>query len=209
MTPYILPFMLYVALSTIGTQFEYGNFVMYPLKTIVVGYSLYHFRKTYIELNTSQTIAQIAISIIVGMIVFLIWIGPEGLYPLIGSSSFNPFLLPQKWMIYGSIFFRIAGASLIVPVFEELFWRSFLIRWIINQDFTQVAIGKFSALSFGLTVLFFGLEHDRWLVGIFAGIVYNLLLYYFKNVRLCVISHAVTNFCLGLYVLHTGQWSYW
>ncbi|MBN2010265.1 CAAX prenyl protease-related protein [candidate division KSB1 bacterium] len=209
MLPYLLPFMLYIGLSILGGYFNYGPFILYPVKTIIVGFSLYYFRNTYVELKSKYTLHQLSVSIAVGILVFIVWILPEGRYPTLGTSSFDPFVLPQNWMIFGSIFFRILGASIIVPLFEELFWRSFLIRWIINQDFKTIAIGTFTWLSFGLTSLFFGLEHHRWLVGILAGIIYNLLLYKYKNIRLCVISHGVTNFILGIYVLITGQWSYW
>ena len=102
-----------------------------------------------------------------------------------------------------------AGAALVVPIFEELFWRSFLIRWIIDQDFKKVAIGQFTWISFVATVLLFGLEHNRWLVGLAAGAVYNGLLYQQKNLWPCIIAHAVTNLVLGIYVLQTGQWGFW
>ena len=85
----------------------------------------------------------------------------------------------------------------------------FLIRWIINQDFKKVPIAQFTWLSFLLIVIFFGIEHHRWLVGMAAGAIYNGLLYRHKNLWSCIIAHAITNLALGVYVLITQQWGFW
>ena len=209
MLPYILPFAIYIMLSLIGGSFEYGTFIMYPIKTIAVALSLYFFRNVYSELKVTFTLRQLFLSIGIGIVVFIVWILPEGMYPVLGTSSFNPYGIDNSIFIYISIAFRITGAVLIVPVFEELFWRSFLIRWIAHPDFRKIEIGLYTLPSFLITVLFFGAEHHRWLVGLMAGIIYNLLLYHTKNIRLCIIAHAITNLCLSIYVLITSQWSYW
>jgi len=209
MLPYIIPFAFFIGLSYLGSQFESGIYYMYPVKTIVVGVSLFIFRKNYIELYQKIKLKSIIIAFFIGILVFIIWILPEGLYPTLGTSQFNPYLFENKSWIVFLIIFRLIGAVIVVPIFEELFWRSFLIRWIINQDFKKVSIGKFTWLSFSLTVLFFGIEHHRWLVGFIAGAVYNGLLYREKNIVPCIIAHGVTNLILGIYVLVTQQWGYW
>ena len=209
MAPYIMPFALFIGLSYLGTLFENGVYYMYPIKTIVVGISLFYYRKHYQELYQKPNFKSVNIAIFVGILVFIIWVLPEGFYPKIGSSEFNPYRFENQAFISFLIVFRLIGAAIVVPIFEELFWRSFLIRWIINQDFKTVALGKFTWLSFGLTVLFFGLEHDRWLVGMAAGAIYNGLLYKEKNIMSCIIAHGVTNLILGGYVLMTRQWGFW
>jgi CAAX prenyl protease-like protein len=209
MLPYMMPFALFIGLSYLGTLFENGIYYMYPIKTIIVGMSLFYYRKHYSELYQKINFKSITIAIFVGVLVFIIWVLPEGFYPTIGASEFNPYRFESQSFIIFLIAFRIIGASVVVPVFEELFWRSFLIRWIVNQDFKKVPLGKFTWFSFGLTVLFFGLEHDRWLVGIFAGVIYNGLLYKEKNIMPCIIAHALTNLILGIYVLITQQWGFW
>jgi hypothetical protein len=92
---------------------------------------------------------------------------------------------------------------------EELFWRSFLIRYIISPDFMKMPIGHFTWLSFILTTILFGFEHNLWFAGMMAGAAYNLILYYTKSIAQCILAHAVTNFCLGFYVCYTGQWQLW
>lgn len=209
MLPYILPFALYIGLSMLGAQFENGMYFMYPVKTIAVAASLIYFRKSYVELNKKLTVSLFLISAFVGLVVFIIWVAPEGLIPTLGVSEFNPYVFENQNWTYFSIAFRLIGAALVVPVFEELFWRSFLIRWIVDQDFKKIPLGKFTWLSFVLTIIFFGFEHHRWAVGIAAGLIYNGLLYWRKDLWACIIAHGITNLALGIYVLITQQWSFW
>ncbi len=140
----------------------------------------------------------------------MIWILPEGLYPYFGTpETFDPFASIAVPWVYGWIAFRLVGATVVVPIMEEFFWRGFLIRWIINNDFRKVPIGAVSWPSFLLTTILFASEHNRWLVGLVAGVAYNLLLYRTKSLYACIVGHGVTNLALAIYVLATGEWSFW
>jgi CAAX prenyl protease-like protein len=149
------------------------------------------------------------LAIISGVAVFFIWVLPEGLYPQIGYSEFNPYKLTSGYSILFLIAFRMIGASLVVPVMEELFWRSFALRFAIRSDFQSVPLGQFSWFSFIIISILFGLEHHRWLVGIVAGLIYAGVLYQSRNLFVPILSHAITNFLLGLYVLWAQNWSFW
>ena len=149
------------------------------------------------------------LAVISGVAVFFIWVLPEGLYPQIGHSEFNPYEQASGYGVYLVIAFRLIGASLIVPIMEELFWRSFALRFAIRSDFKSIPLGHFSWFSFILISLLFGFEHHRWLVGIVAGMVSAGVLYRRKNLFDPILSHAITNFLLGLYVVSTHQWSFW
>jgi hypothetical protein len=208
-TPYVFPFALFITLSLVGQQFEPGIYIMYPIKTVAVAASLWYFRKSYTELKQKLSLLSTALAVVVGLIVFAIWILPEGYYPLLGDSEFNPYKFEKQPLVITLVVFRLIGAALVVPVFEELFWRSFVIRWIISSEFKQVPLGKFTWVSFGLTVVFFGIEHHHWLPGLFAGAIYNALLYKTKNLWPCIVAHSVTNLVLGFYVLYTRQWGFW
>ena len=43
------------------------------------------------------------------------------------------------------LFLRTLRAVVIVPIVEELFWRGWLMRWMIDNDFEQVPLGAYSA----------------------------------------------------------------
>jgi CAAX prenyl protease-like protein len=98
---------------------------------------------------------------------------------------------------------------LVVPLMEELFWRSFLLRYLIDQNFESVPVGSFTWPSFLVTTVLFGLEHHFLVAGMLAGAIYSLLLYRTRSLAQCVLAHAVTNLALAGYVLYTGNWYFW
>ena len=201
--PYLVPFLVFLGF----TYLPGSPALIYPLKTLAMGAVLWYYRKAYTEIRPHFS----WLAMVVGIVTFVLWVAPEGLYPRIqlGSSEFNPYTLDAAWQLYGFIVFRIIGAAIVVPIFEELFWRSFAVRWLINEEFTTVPVGAFTWFSCCVVILAFGFEHDRWLVGLVAGVLYHALLYYKKDIFECILAHAVTNFLLGIYVLATQQWSFW
>lgn len=79
-----------------------------------------------------------------------------------GATGYNPFEEGPA-MRWGLAAIRIFGASIVIPLMEELFCRSFLIRWVVNPDFEKVVFGTFTLGSFASTVVVCGLEHNLWL----------------------------------------------
>ena len=222
--PYILPFGIFLGLTGLAGYLPAGVVWVYPLKTVLAGGLLIGFWRRYPEIRASAGddlpsagttgLASLLLAIVVGVVVFVIWILPDRLGwvipSLTESTEFNPY---EHFQSTGQrvvwIGFRLLGTAVVVPAMEELFWRSFLIRYLIDPDFRQIPLGAFSWLSFGATVLLFGAEHHRWLVGIIAGVIYSLLLYRTKSIIACIVAHAVTNLVLGIYVLMAHQWTYW
>ena len=207
--PYIVPFAAFLILTYAGTGIPRGAYWLYPIKTLVVGGLLLYYRKSYAELRWKFSRRTLAEAVAVGIIVFIVWVAPDRWYPHLGSSEFDPYTFGRNWLAAVLIAFRLIGAVLVVPMFEELFWRSFALRWLIKEEFIEVPIGAFSWFSCIAVVLAFGVEHHQWLVGLLAGIAYNALLYRTKNLSACVLAHAVTNLLLGVYVLWTHQWNFW
>lgn len=208
--PRVLPFAIFMAFIVIESSFKDYLYHIYIAKTVTVGFILLLFRKEYTEIRWSSSVKDILLSIVFGGVVFVLWINMTWGFAVLGElRSENPYEKLGGNLLYPALFFRIFGASVVVPIMEELFWRSFLIRWIDNNNFLSLPIGTFTIRSFIITVLLFGSEHTLWLAGITAGVLYNLLLYYRKNLSLCIIAHAVTNFALALYVLATDKWIFW
>jgi CAAX prenyl protease-like protein len=159
------------------------------------------------------------LSALVGLVVFLLWIAPDLLVPgyrhsplfsnsLIGHphSSLRPAELQSLWVLS----WRTARAVFIVPVVEELFWRAWLMRWLINPNFRNVPLGAYAAGSFWITAALFASEHGSyWDVGLLTGVVYNWWMLRTRSVADCILMHAVTNGALSLYVIATAQWQYW
>jgi CAAX prenyl protease-like protein len=187
-------------------------YYLYPLKTIVVGYLLYKFRKHYYELTVKDftDLPATLSSFGLGLLVFALWVKMDWTLGVAGvPQGFNPELLTGLSVQIPMIIFRIAGAVIVVPIMEELFWRSFFIRYIIDKNFDKVRMGTFTWASFLLSVVFFGLEHNFIYAGIMAGISYNILLYRTRSLAQCILAHSVTNLALAIYVIFTGKWQFW
>ena len=205
-TPYVFPFVLFAVCIYAGLLFNISQSFMYPINTVLVASSLIYFWNVYRQ-EIRFTLNWLPV--ISGILVFFIWVFFAGMYPKIGHSEFNPYTHASGYGVNFVITFRLIGAVLVVPLMEELFWRSFALRFAIKADFKSVLLGQFSWFSFIFISILFGLEHERWLVGIFAGMVYSGVLYRNKNLFDPILSHAITNCLLGIYVLSTHNWSFW
>jgi len=202
---YVAPFGLFIALTAAQPSEGFLPW-LYPLKTVAVGAILVAFAEAFPPLERRFT----ALAVSVGVVVFVLWVLPEGRYPMWATPrGANPFEHLSGMSAWAWIGVRIVGASVVVAVMEEVFWRGFLLRWIVNQDFRKVPIGAFTWPSFLVTSALFAVEHPRWLVGLMAGVAYNLLLYRTRSLYACIVAHGVTNLVLALWVLHTGRWSFW
>jgi CAAX prenyl protease-like protein len=185
---------------------------LYPAKTVAVAAAILFFRSRYVELRWRDLFSfpRTLLSIIAGLSVFALWIHMDWPFATCGQpAAYNPTLVDNNALRTLLVVSRLTGAVVVVPVMEELFWRSFLIRYVVSEDFMTRPIGYFTWFSFIFTTVLFGFEHNLWLAGMMAGAAYNLLLYYTKSISQCVTAHAVTNLCLGLYVLNTGAWKFW
>jgi len=165
----------------------------------------------YGELRGVRGVAprQWLLAIAVGFAVFVAWIqldrpgiafeaGP-GFDPAAPDGRIDPVLVGL----------RLFGLALVVPVMEELFWRSFVMRWIDSRDFLAADPGRPSAFAFAATCALFALEHSLWLAGLVAGAAYGILYVRTRNLWVPVLSHAVTNGVLGVWIVTTGNWRFW
>jgi hypothetical protein len=104
---------------------------------------------------------------------------------------------------------HVLGMTLIVPPLEEVFYRSFLYRYVTRHDFLSVPLNQFSLRSFLVTVLIFGISHDEWLAGILCGAAFQWLVLRKNRLGDAMTAHAITNFLLGIWVVTRGAWHFW
>jgi uncharacterized protein len=223
--PRILPFAVYLAFLAMAegilwlTQFipslaawwVEANLWLYPVKTIAVIGCLAYFWPRYTELKGRAFGRKVdaVLSVAVGVLIYLAWVRMDWPWATMGNAAgYDPF---RAGTVAGPILagIRLLGAAIVVPVMEELFWRSFLIRYMISPKFESVPLGAFTTGSFLFTVVLFGSEHHLWLAGIVAGIAYNLLLYRTRRLWPCIFAHGITNLILGMHVIITGESHWW
>lgn len=183
---------------------------LFTTRAFVVMALLVLFWRGYSELrNTALTWRQVSIAIVSGFAVFVLWINLDFGWATFGeTTAFDPTRADGgiDWTLVG---FRMLGLALVVPVMEELFWRSFMLRWIDRHDFIQMPPGNVSLRAIIVSSLLFASEHQLWLAGLIAGLVYGVLYMRSGNLWVPIISHAVTNAALGAWILATGNWRFW
>jgi uncharacterized protein len=211
----ILPFAAYLAFIVIADVCErLGASAgvlrwLYPVKIALVAGLLALFWRRYDELKPCRlSLSAAAVAVATGVVVLVLWINLSTGWMVVGSpAGYDPRIGGDvDWLL---VAIRIAGAALVVPVMEELFWRSFLMRWVEAADFEAVAPARVGVKAFVVTVVLFGFEHNLWLAGIVAGVAYALLYMFHRTLWSPILAHAVTNGLLGLWVVRTGNWSFW
>lgn len=182
---------------------------LYAVKISAVMLMLAIFWRHYTELRDARLgLAAAIVALVAGALVLVLWVSLDADWMLIGSpDGFNPITNGRiDWLM---VAVRIFGAALVVPVMEELFWRSFLMRWIDDADFEKVEPAKVSLKAFVVTVLLFGFEHNLWLAGIVAGAAFSALYVRHRTLWSPILAHALTNGLLGVWIVYTGNWTYW
>ncbi len=182
---------------------------VYPLQALACGALLLWFWKTY-EWGAKW---HAFTGILAGLVVLAVWISPQWLPGATArTDGFNPDTFagsPALW--WSTVALRFLRLVVVVPLLEEIFWRGFLLRYLIREDFTKVPFGAFSWFSFGVVVVMFGLAHygPDLVPALLTCVIYNLVAIRTKSLTSCVIAHAVTNLGLGIYIMETRQWGFW
>ncbi len=213
--PYVLPFAVFMLLLAAQKQLAALGRWDAPVRVIVLAAVIWFFSRRVLSFQ----IAHWAGSAAVGVAVFALWVGPDLLFPayrnhwlfqnaLTGNlaSSIPPGLLTDPLVLA----FRAIRAVILVPILEELFWRGWLMRWLVSPDFDKVPLGTYAAGAFWITALLFAAEHGPyWDVGLLTGVIYNWWMVRTRSLGDCILMHAVTNACLSLFVIVGGHWEYW
>lgn len=104
---------------------------------------------------------------------------------------------------------KLIGSSCVIAVIEEFFFRGFFYRWQSHGKFWLQPLTEFDLQPFLIMVVVFGMEHDRWFMGMAAGAIYGLFVILRGDIWAAALAHGVTNFLLGIYVITTQQYGFW
>jgi hypothetical protein len=186
---------------------------LYAVQVGAVVLALAIFARQYVELRYAEPLppVQWLAATATGVAVFVLWVNLDLPWAMLGGGA-APGFDPRDaagaidWPLAAV---RLFGAAAVVPVMEELFWRSFILRWIDRGDFQALLPAAASLRALAISSLVFGIEHDLWLAGIVAGLAYGWLYMRSSNLWSPILAHAVTNLLLGIWVLATGNWQFW
>lgn len=182
---------------------------IYPLQSLACAIAVIIFWKNY-EFGSWRPIP---LAVGVGLGVFALWVSPQAIFhqpPRL--EGFDPSAFAAQPAAYAAVVAtRFLRLVLVVPLVEEIFWRGFLQRYLIDERFTTVPFGKYTPLSFWGVAVMFMLVHAMadWPAALVTGAIYGWLAIRTKSLLACVVAHATTNLALGLYIMVTRQWGFW
>jgi CAAX prenyl protease-like protein len=213
---YVAPFLAFIGIMAVERMIPLPPQWLYLVRFLIVSTLIGALSWPYLSFRPSAPLASIAI----GVAVFVIWVAPDVLFgesyrhywifqnSITGAAASS--LAPHLKTNIAFMLLRSTSSAIMIPILEELFWRGWMMRWLIDKDFLSVPLGKYVPSAFWIVVLLFASEHGPyWEVGLAAGIVYNWWIVRTRNLADCILAHGITNAVLGVYVLATGQWQYW
>ena len=206
----VAPFLVFLALTFCQGKFGAASaYWFYFAKTLVGAWLFWEMRPVVSEMRWALSWE----AVVVGVGIFAIWVGLDPFYPHLVKSgvAWNP---PGQFgeksvLAWLMITTRILGSTFIVPPLEEVFYRSFLYRYIARPDFLSVPLNRFLPLPFFATVAVFGFAHNEWLAGILCGAAYQWLVIRKNRLGDAMTAHAITNFLLGVWIVWKGAWNFW
>ncbi len=230
----VIPFVVFVGLTLFqGQSGEAPAYWVYAGKTLLGVWLVWLMYPLVKEMRWGWSWD----AVLAGAGVFALWVGLDGYYPRLGelggamaplaerlglgflvsggTGEAQPHWNPHAVFGAGSVLawafavVRLVGSTLVVPPLEEVFYRSFVYRYVAQPDFMALPLGVFRWTPLLVTSAVFGFAHDEWLAGILCGLIYQGLVLRTKRLGDAMVAHAITNFLLGLWVMGRGQWQFW
>ena len=206
----VVPFAVFAALTALqGTLGEPSRYWFYLAKTVVGAWLLWGVWPVVSEMRWRLSWE----AVVAGVGVFALWVGLDPWYPKLGGAgrSWNPFEAfdDANSLAWVFVVVRLLGSVFVVPPLEEVFYRSFMYRYLRKADFESVPLAAFHVLAFLATSAVFGLTHREWLAGILCGVTYQGLVCWKGRLGDAMTAHAITNLLLGAWVVAKGAWQFW
>jgi len=206
----VMPFVIFLILTACQGKFGAASaYWFYFAKTIVGAWLIWEMRPFVAEMRWAFSWE----AILVGVAVFAIWVGLDPFYRHLGKfgAPWNPNAQfgngsTLAWLMMVT---RTLGSTFIVPPLEEVFYRSFLYRYLARQSFLSVPLNQFLPWPFLATAAVFGFSHNEWLAGILCGMAYQWLVLRKNRLGDAMTAHAITNFLLGVWIVWRGAWHFW
>ena len=201
---------------------------IYPLQTVLAGVLIWLCRSQF----TFRPFRGFFLAAVLGAVGIVWWCLPAFLWQKLTASGtvvpdwcawiglaerkdgFDPSFFQEEPFWYpAALIMRFIRMAIVVPFVEEIFWRSFLMRYTQTDegDFQKQPFGRHTWPAYFISTLGFMFAHDKtdWLGAIGFGSLMYLVAIRTKSLAACVFMHAVANLLLGTYVMSTRQWGFW
>lgn len=200
----LVPFMALMAGSIIAAASAPYDVWLYGVKIVLAGAALVAFRRWYADAWGRPS----AVAVAAGLIVGILWIATDPATTPEKGTDIGAWLAGQTAFLAGVwLAIRAFGSVIVVPIVEELAFRSFLYRWIIARRFEAVGYSQLSWIALVISSGLFGLMHSRPIAGALAGAVFALLMVRSGRLADAIWAHIAANAAIVAWAIAMGQWS--
>lgn len=201
--------------------FDFPAYV-YAIKTFLCAFMVMLLRP-WRFVSCKATKYDVILSLLMGVVVYVLWVVPESTsWEWLTHTYYKWFvMMPGTLPDYNASFcyaysehpvlaiIKLIGSAFVIAPIEEFFFRGWFMRWLTQHDWQEVELKDVSYQAFWTTVIVFAFEHDRFVGGALAGVVYGVLAVRTNSLRASIIAHVVTNLILGLHVLFFNAYRFW
>lgn len=217
---YVAPYAAYVLALAAPATFV-SRPVAYAIAWIASAVTLWVGRHLYLPvLGSGRTVPSVLTGIAGGLAGTILWVGLKRPFYPPGGAAWEPDVF---WA-------RLVASSTVVPVFEELLFRGFVllgaVQWAaartarapdplgvaLNEaSVHDVPAGSWTPLAAGISTVAFAAGHapGEWLAAGAYGLLMVALWAVRRDLLAPIVAHATTNAVLALWVRASGQWNVW
>lgn len=208
--PWVLPFAVFVGLLAVSPLAQDVGTDPRDWYAVRVGVALLVLTAAWwrcTALPRLPDLRGLALGAVGGVAVLALWLALDQDWASLGTPQVSPFAADDTahWQLAA----RIVGAVIVAPLAEELFFRSFLLRWLVRPDFAAVDPRTVDRRALVVQAALFASMHQLVVAGFAAGLIYGWLYRYTGNLWAPLLAHALTNALLAGWVLTQGAWQLW
>jgi len=201
-TGYLLPLIVFFAVSLIAHVLSSGVEFLLAVITVPILISLWYCRAALLSLPWKPTL----LSILAGALVFAVVSVTSDSSSADASIGAPLRQLPSAEAI-GLLVLSLVGSVIAIPTAQELAFRGYIARKLVAADFENVPFSQFTWLSFLGSSFLFGITQPNWLPAMLTGLIFALVMYRRGLLSDAIFAHAFSSGLLFLLAAATGKWS--
>lgn len=200
----LIPFIGLMAAVLLTSAFIAEFDWLYPLRPAIVLIALIFVWKT---LDLKFFVKPHWLTLPIGIGVAVIWAMATPQDPNIDHLYSTSLSNASNWLAIFWLISRFLGTTIAVPIVEELVFRGYLLSKLANSEVKLHGNIPVTIMAIAGNSIAFGLLHNAWLLGTFAGLVYSWLRIKSQRIEDPILAHGLTNALLFWYALSTDHWS--
>lgn len=195
----ILPFAVFMLTALLASTFFEHPAIAYPLRLVAMLAALWVFRAQILALEWRLETWAVLSGVAIGVAWILTTPVPStGVGPLTAALGELGALAFSVWVVS-----RVIGTTFVIPLIEELFFRSYLIERLAAQR-----SALFMLFAVAISTVCFALLHGRWVAAALAGLVFAwLVLRPDGKLSDAIISHGIANGLIAAAAGVSGDWA--